>query len=123
MEGSSAAWWPVVWLLVKLPLRRKAEFPGLPSLAFHPLSGDIYAVCSPLGRQGGTTRKICFLLSICPTKSIWFTHQQVFGPPKYSQTKYISRAPGIRKLGAWSATDLSSIATRKPPLNTCNIHI
>ena len=76
-QGSSAAWWPVVWLLVKLPLRylitildgggkddvdddgggdggvddnfenvdihrRKAEFPGLPSLAFHPLSGDIY---------------------------------------------------------------------------------
>ena len=102
--------------------RRKAEFPGLPSLAFHPLSGDIYtgltqrqkyfyrsdpmavcqiltklkvgrltlifshpnlsfSVCSPLGRQGGRTRQICFSLthqkySAQPTK--------VFGPPNKS---------------------------------------
>jgi len=60
--------------------------------------------------------------NICPTKSIWSTHQKVFGSPKYSHRKYISWAPGIIKLGAWGPTDLFSIATRKPLLNTCDIH-
>merc|ERR1719460_1594728 len=61
--------------------------------------------------------------SICPTK------KHLAHPPKsirltkvFPQKIYLLGSRD-QKLGAWCPRDLSSIATRKPPLNTCNIHI